>query len=144
MFSMSMIASSTTTPTATANPARIIVLIVVPSATSTISAAASDSGMASRETSAARHWKRNISSTNTTRMQPSSTDCDRLWMAIWMKLAWRKIWLLMCTPGMDGAMAERALSIPLVTSRVFAPGNFSTTSMRPGPPLITASPISGG
>jgi len=31
----------------------------------------------------------------------------------------------------------------LVTSAVLAPGNFSTTMINPGPPLTTASPMSG-
>src|SRR2546427_9197960 len=34
-----------------------------------------------------------------------------------------------------------ASSTPRVTSRVLAQGNFSTIIMRPGPPLMTASPI---
>ena len=84
---MSMIASSTTTPTATANPASTIVLIVDPVRSSTIAAVASDSGMASRLTSAARHWNRNASSTNTTRMQPRSTDRLRLSIAVWINAA---------------------------------------------------------
>ena len=36
-----------------------------------------------------------------------------------------------------------AFSTPSVTSRVFAHGSFSTMSISPWPPLITASPISG-
>ena len=34
-------------------------------------------------------------------------------------------------------------STPRVTSSVFAPGNFSITIISPGPPLMTAVPISG-
>ena len=141
---MSMIASSTTTPTATANPARIIVLMVAPVMSSTIAAVARDSGIASRLTSAARHWNRNVISTNTTRMQPRITERLRLWMAVSMKLAWRKMCESMRTPRRPGASRASARSTPLVTCRVLAPGNFSTTIIRPGPPLITASPVSGG
>ena len=47
---MSMIASSTTTPTATANPARIIVLMVAPVASNTIAAAASDIDASNKRT----------------------------------------------------------------------------------------------
>ena len=54
MFSISMIASSTTTPTAMTNPARTIVLIVVPRRCSTIAAVMSDSGMATRLINAVR------------------------------------------------------------------------------------------
>ena len=99
MFSMSMIASSTTTPTATPKPARIIVLIVAPSASSTIPAAASDSGIASRLTNAARHWNRNAISTNTTRMQPSTTANARLLIAVWMKVDCRKMCVSMWIPA---------------------------------------------
>ena len=63
MFSMSMIASSTTTPTAITSPARTIVLIVAPRSVSTSPAATSDSGIATRLMSAARHSKRNATRT---------------------------------------------------------------------------------
>ena len=91
MFSMSMMASSTTTPTATANPASTIVLMVEPTSSSTTAAVTSDSGIASRLTSAARPWNRNASSTNTTRMQPRITDRPRLPIAVWMNAACRKM-----------------------------------------------------
>ena len=61
-----------------------------------------------------------------------------------MKFDWRKMCESMVIPGSPGRSAASAWSIPLVTSSVFAPGNFSTTSISPGPPLTTASPISGG
>ncbi len=81
--------------------------------------------------------------TNTTRMQPSTTANDRLWIAVWMKFAWRKMCVLMWIPGRPGCSSRNALRIPFVTSSVLAPGNFSITSMIPGPPLTTAVPISG-
>ena len=46
--------------------------------------------------------------------------------------------------GQPGRISSMAFSTPLVTSRVLPHGSFSTTSMRPGPSLITASPASGG
>ena len=144
MFSISMIASSTTTPTATAKPARTIVLMFAPSASRTIAAAASDSGIASRLTSAARHSNRNASRTNTTRTQPITTAKPRLPIAVLMKVDWRKMCESMRIPGSPGAREASARSIPFVTSSVLAPGNFSTTSIRPGPALTTASPIRGG
>ena len=100
---MSIIASSTTTLTETANPARIIVLTVTPSASNTIAAAMSDDGIASRLTNAARHCARNAISTNTTRMQPSRTDTNRLWIAVWMNVAWRKMCVSMWIPGRPGS-----------------------------------------
>ncbi len=77
-------------------------------------------------------------------MQPRITAKDRLWIAVWMKLAWRKMCVSTWIPGRPGCSAANALRIPFVTSIVFAPGNFSITSMIPGPPLTTAVPISGG
>ena len=55
MFSMSMMASSTTTPTATARPASTIVLTVAPRSVSTTPAATSESGIATRLMNAAFH-----------------------------------------------------------------------------------------
>ena len=52
---MSTIASSTSDPSAMTNPARIIVLIVVPRQYSTIMPAISDSGIAMQVMSATRH-----------------------------------------------------------------------------------------
>ena len=47
-------------------------------------------------------------------------------------------------PGSPGCSSANACWMPLVTSIVFAPGNFSMTIISPGPPLMTASPASGG
>ena len=55
MFSRSMMASSTTAPSAITRPARVIVLIVASRQYSTSSVAISDSGMVIRLISAARH-----------------------------------------------------------------------------------------
>ena len=46
-------------------------------------------------------------------------------------------------PFMPGVSSCSAASTPRVTSDVLAPGNFSTTSINPGPSLSSASPISG-
>ena len=54
-FSMSMMASSTTSPRAMAMPARIIVLMVVPRQDRTSAAAIRDMGMATTLMSATRH-----------------------------------------------------------------------------------------
>ncbi len=55
MFSTSMMASSTTEPSATTKPASTMVLIVAPIHDSTTPAATSDSGMAITLMSATRH-----------------------------------------------------------------------------------------
>ena len=54
-FSMSMMASSTMSPSAITKPARIMVLIVAPRACSTSPAAISDSGIATTLITAVRH-----------------------------------------------------------------------------------------
>ena len=48
-----------------------------------------------------------------------------------MNVAGRKMWLSIWMPGRPGRISSSALSMPRVTSSVFAHGNFSTTSMRP-------------
>src|SRR5262249_39191435 len=60
-----------------------------------------------------------------------------------MKVAGRKIWASMSTPCRPGLSAASASSTPRVTSSVLAHGSFSTIIMRPGPPLMTPSPIIG-
>ena len=65
-----------------------------------------------------------------------SIDCS-------MKVAGRKIVVSISMPGRPGLSWSIAASTPRVTSSVLAPRNFWTTSIRPGPSLITASPMSG-
>ena len=48
-----------------------------------------------------------------------------------------------CRAGPGCSSVQRLRRRPRVTSSVLAQGNFSTTSSRPGPSLMTASPISG-
>ena len=59
MFSVSTMASSTTAPRAMTNPARTIVLIVAPRASSTRPAATSEIGIVATLISALRQEKRN-------------------------------------------------------------------------------------
>ncbi len=65
-----------------------------------------------------------------------SIDCS-------MNVAGRKMVVSTVTSGSPGAIAAIASSTPRVTSMVLAPRNFWTTSMRPGPPSMTASPQIG-
>ena len=60
-----------------------------------------------------------------------------------MKVAGRKMAVSMSMPVRPGCISAIASSTPRVTSRVLAQGSFSTISISPGPPLITASPKSG-
>ena len=86
-----MMASSTTTPTEMTKPARIIVLIVTSRTYSTIAAAISDSGIATRLIRAVRHSNRNRMRITNTSTLPRISAFDRLWSACSIKLAGRKI-----------------------------------------------------
>ncbi len=142
MFSTSMMASSTTTPTAITKPASTIVLIVPPVQYSTRAAAISDNGIAVTLTSAVRHWNRKTLSTRTTRKQPSSSARLRLPRDSSMNEAGRNRVVSTAIPVRPGCSSLSASSTPRVTSSVLPHGSFSTISISPGPPLMTASPIS--
>ena len=143
-FSMSMIASSTMSPSAITNPARTIVLIVTPRHDRTRPAAISESGMAVMLISAVRHSKRNAPSMRIMSSAPRIIAPPRLSMAFSMNVAGRKIVESISIPGRPGRSSSSAASSPAVTSAVFAHGSFWTTSRRPGPSSMTASPMSGG
>ena len=61
-----------------------------------------------------------------------------------MKVAGRKMVESTSTPLRPGRRPSNAASTFRVTSRVLPQGCFSTISSRPGPSLITASPIGAG
>jgi hypothetical protein len=132
MFSTSMMASSTTTPTEITRPARIIVLIVVARRYSTNPAASSDSGMATALMTAARQSYRNRTRIRITSSEPSSSARLRLPMAASTKVAGRKMVESISMPGRPGRISWSATSTPRVTSRVLPQGSFSTISIRPG------------
>ena len=138
-----MIASSTTSPIAITNPARTMTLIVVARKSSTTIAAMRDSGMATTLINAVRHSKRKKARITITRRDPTISAQVRLSIASSMKVAGRKMVLSISMPERPGRIFSKASSTPRVTSSVLAHGNFSTMSRMPGPPLITASPISG-
>jgi hypothetical protein len=50
----------------------------------------------------------------------------------------------MSTPGRPGFSSSSTFSTPVVTSRVFPHGCFSTMRRMPSPSLMTASPIRAG
>ena len=143
MFSTSMIASSTTTPMATTRPASTITLSVAPARSRTKIAATSDNGMAIKLMNAVRHSNSRLAMINTTRPTPISMAVVRLSMDCSMNVAGRKIVVSIAMSGRPGFISAIACSIPRVTSMVFAPRYFCTTSKRPSPSLTTASPISG-
>ncbi len=89
VFSIPMIASSTSTPSATAKPPRVMVLSVKPKRPSTTAAATSDRGMARKEMAAERQLRRNANSTNRISTPASSSDWLMSCTATSMKLAGR-------------------------------------------------------
>ena len=133
MFSTSMMASSTTTPTATTRPASTITFTVAPATSSTSSAATRDSGMAIRLMNAVRHSNRKATMIKATSRMPSRIARVRLSIDCSMKVAGRKIVVSTSMPRSPGAISAMASSTPLVTSTVFAPRNFWTTSNKPWP-----------
>ena len=143
MFSTSMMASSTTTPMATTSPASTITLTVAPIWSSTSTAATRDRGMASRLMNAVRHSNRNAMMMRITSRIPMNIARVRLSSDCSMNVAGRKIVESISMPGRPGPISARASSTPRVTSIVLAPRYFWTTSMSPGPSLITASPQIG-
>ena len=143
MFSTSMMASSTTTPIATTNPARTITLMVAPWRSRAITAASSDSGIAIRLMNAVRKANRKAAMISTTSPTPMISAVLRLSSDCSTNVAGRKIVASISMPGRPGRSSSIALSIPSVTSIVLAPRNFCTMSMRPGPSLMTPSPHSG-
>ena len=143
MFSTSMMASSTTTPTAITNPASTMVFIVPPVQYSTRAAAISDK----RDRHHADQRRPPLEEEDTqhqddqeaSKQQSHGPGCPR---DSSMKVAGRKMAVSTAIPVRPGSSCFSASSTPRVTSRVLPQGSFSTISMSPGPPLMTASPIS--
>ncbi len=118
-------------------------LIATPCRLSTSRDAISDNGMIVALISATRHSYRKKSRMITTRTAPTSSDSVRLLIEVSMKVAGRKMVVSISMPFNPGRISLIASSTPLVTSRVFAQGSFSTISINPSPWLMTASPKSG-
>jgi len=75
MFSTSMMESSTTEPSAIASPPSVIVLMVMPHFSRTMTAVSSDMGIATSEMHAVRTLPNNRNSTTATRMP---AKCQRV------------------------------------------------------------------
>ena len=96
-----------------------------------------------RPISAVRHSNRKAERINA-RSTPAISDASvRLSIAFSMKAAGRKIDVSGSMPPRPGPRSASASSTPWVTSKVLAPGNFSTTRRRPSASFTIASPISG-
>ena len=89
MFSTSMIASSTTTPSATARPLRVIVLMVQPIRFITSTANSRDKGMVTNEISAVRQLRRNTINTSATSKAPIASASRMLFRATSINVAGR-------------------------------------------------------
>ena len=155
MFSTSMMASSTTSPSAITRPAITIVLRVNPNAVSTTTAVTSDSGTAVRLMRAVRQSNRKAIRMTTTNPHPISSAWVRLAIARSTNVAGRKMVGSTSTPVSPGSSSLSAASTLRVTSRVFASGCFSTIRSSPGTPsggtppafglaTMIASPMGGG
>ncbi len=105
--------------------------------------AISESGIVTRLIRATRHSKRNRNKITTTSRKPSTNASRRLWIAVSMNLACWKMWVSNWTPCMPGCRSLMTFSTSRVTLDESAHGSFSTTSSRPGPSPMTASPMSG-
>ena len=114
MFSTSMIASSTTSPSAMTSPAITIVLMVAPLHSNTSPAPSSDSGMATRLIVACRQSRVKTNSTTATSRQPIASARVRLSIERSMKVAGRKIVVSTFTSRRPGFSSPIAAS----TSRV--------------------------
>ena len=109
----------------------------------TIAAPTSERGMASTLIKAVLQSKRNDTSTIPTKMQPKSRACSRFPRDRSMNVAGRKMAASISTSWRPGLRASSAESTCRVTMSVLPQGCFSTMSKRPGPSLITASPMAG-
>ena len=125
------------------SPVAIITFSEVPRIDCTNAATTNDSAMATAPITVARQSLKKTARTSTRRTNPMSIAMPRLRIAASTKSVGRKIFESRSTPVRPGRISARASSTPCVTSRVLAPGNFSTTSIRLDLSLVTASPISG-
>ena len=144
MFSTSMMASSTRSPRAITKPARTMTLMVAPRAVQDQRRGHQrerDGDSADKRGAPLEQEER---MTMTTRSAPKSRAPVRLSIDVWMKVAGRKIVVSISMPSRPGfELLECRPRRPRVTSSVLPQGNFSMMSIRPGPPLMTASPQSG-
>ena len=145
MFSTSMTASSTTTPSATTSPPRLIVFSDRPQALRIHTVASSETGMALKEMKAPRQSRSVTSNSTTTSTAPIRSELRSLAMALSMKLAGRSSAGWYCTSccASAGARTSSRCSRSRVTSRVLAPNCVEVSTRIPGRPPMMASPKRG-
>ena len=126
-FSTSTMASSTSEPMAMASPPRVMVLMLMPRALSTIIATRNEMGIVTSEMTVVRTLARNIIRMITTKMAPSMSDFCTLSMLLSMKSAWRKMSVEICTSeGRVCLRSSSARSRCFVRSMVLVLGCFVT------------------
>ena len=118
-----MMASSTSTPSATAKPPRVMVFRVMPMRSSTATAASRDKGMARNVMKAERQSRRKRYSTARIRMAAITSDCSSELSARSTKLAGRCIagYIVMPCAFNAGVSCASASSRARVVSNVLAP-----------------------
>ena len=134
-FSTSMIASSTSSPIATARPPSVITLIDMPAAHSTTSATPRLSGSAVSVISVVRTSSKNSIRMIATKIAASRSTSSRLLTDSWMKSACRMTLGLTSIPaGMVFFAVASCASMASVSASVLVPGDFctdNTTALRP-------------
>ncbi len=146
MFSTSMTASSTTTPSATARPPSVMVLILRPMAFIAITAVIKDSGMLTKEISTVFRLPMNRNRMTAISAAPITRSSVMPLSAVSMKLAGRcRFEAYMTTPWAfnAGSRSCSAASTSRVTFSVLAPYCDAVVTSTPGRPMMTASPKSG-
>ena len=89
MFSTSMMESSTTEPSAIASPPSVMVLMVMPHFSRTMTAVSSDMGIATSEMHAVRTLPSKRNNTTATKMPPRASECFMFRSAASMNVAGR-------------------------------------------------------
>ena len=140
-FSTPTIASSTSSPMATAIPPRVIVLIDSPIKSNTMNVVSSDSGIAVSVMIVVRKFRRNNARIITTRIAPSRNAATTFSLAFSIKCDWRKRSALTIVPaGRPGRSLSSVSSISEVSLRVSACGCLEIAMMTAGLPFIDPSP----
>ena len=127
-------ASSTSSPSATARPPRVIVLIDMPAAAKTSAVMTSDSGMAVSVINVVLIFIRNRTRMITTRMTPSRSASTTFSMARSMKDFCEYNGMTRKSFGNEGPSSAMAFITLSVTARVSAPGCLLMVSTTQGPP----------
>ncbi len=145
MFSTSITASSTTTPSATARPPSVMVLMAQPRRSITITAVSSESGIETNDTSTVRRSRMKANSTSAISTAPIIRSSPMPPSAVVMKLAGRCRPPVRTTPwaSSDGFSSARVASTAWVARRVLAPYWLAMATITPGLPMIRASPVRG-